>query len=324
METVQQQPVSIDEIKKVYDNSTVHCAVVTDPKDNILYASQSFADALGYKMHELNSIEFSILPASQNGPVLENGIDTVVEVPSKKGYIVQKDGSKALVDYESVSVNNSPAGQFTLSRISNLKGYVQYNRMAECKEMLENIIDNLTASIIVIDPSLVIFKNNSTFLNTFELDVADTNDTLLKNLKCSFWQNEDLLFRFKDNYEHQQFDFDMELDWDKGTGENKSFKIVSRLIHKDEGNKGSKILLVITDITEEKANQTGRNQRIRHIMHELRNPLSNLALCVELLADSIKENNQEDSTMFLAKAGNSIQRMKQLISDLNEVKSNQS
>lgn len=321
METVQQKPESIEEIKNVYDNSTVHCVVVTDEKNKILYASQSFADALGYKMQELNEIEFSISSAPQDGPVLENGINTVTELPSKKGYIVQKNGSKALVDYESVLVANSNTGQFTLSRISNLEGYVQYNRLVECKETFENVLDNLTASIIVIDPDLIILKTNSTFLKTFGLDVATTNKTLLKNLKCSFWQNEDLLFRLKDNYEHQQFDFDTELDWDKGFSENKSFKIVSRLIHKGENNNGSKILLIISDITEEKANQTGRNQRIRHIMHELRNPLSNLALCVELLADSVKDNNQEDSAMFLGKAGNSIQRMKQLINDLNEAKS---
>ncbi len=319
MENAQQGPVSIEDIKNVYDNSTVHCVAVTNPENKILYASQSLADALGYKRQELEGTEFSITPAAPEGPVLENGVNTAEE-PSKQGYVVQKNGAKALVDYESVVLENSDAGQCILNRISNLEGYVQYNRLAECKETLENILNNLTASVLVIDPDLIILKNNSTFLKTFELDITSANEKVLRDLNSSFWKNEEVLFSFKNKYEQKLYDFDTELDWEKESGDRKSFKIVSRLIHKDENHTSSKILLVITDITEEKANQSGRNRQIRHIMHELRNPLSNLALCIELLADSTKENNQEDTDIFLSKAANSIQRMKQLINDLNDAK----
>lgn len=321
MERVQQGPVSIEAIKNVYDNSTVHCAVVTDPKNKILYASQSLADALGYKIQELNGIEFFISPATHEETVLDNGIDPIAEDPSKKGYVFQKNGSKALVDYESVSIEHPGENQCTFSRISNLEGYLQYNRLAECKEILENILDNLTASIIVVTPELMVIKNNATFLNTFKVDEAIEGQVSLKEIKSSFWQKDDVLYHLKDHYDREHHNFDAEFDWDNETGENKSFKFASRLIHKSNDDSGHKIMLVITDITEEKANQSGRNQQIRHIMHELRNPLSNLSLCVELLSDSTRENNQEDSAIFLAKAGNSIQRMKQLINDLNNFKS---
>jgi PAS domain-containing protein len=309
------------DIANVYQNSSVHCAAITDQENKIVFASQSFASAMGFELTELEGKEFFVLPdVTSTHPSFKAGELSYSSDHPLQGYVIQKNGSKALVDYECIPVYDTAAKQYVLTRISNLEAYNQYNKLSECKETLENILDNLASSIVVIDPELIVLKNNSTFIKTFELSTNHIDHLLLKNLQCSFWQNEDVLYRLKDNYDHQQYDFDTELDWTRDVGDNKSFKIVSRLIHKDEDGEGYKILLVITDITEEKANQTGRNQQIRHIMHELRNPLSNLALCVELLGDSTKENNQEDSAIFLAKAANSIERMKQLINELNEFK----
>lgn len=321
MELEQPMPVKFEDVLTVYDNSTVHCAVITDSEHKVLYASQSLADALGYTLQEIQGKPFYIFPTSDAEPLLPNGINTIAAAPSKKGYIIQKNGAKAMVDYESMPIQASNNREYLFSRIANLEAYLLYNRLTETSNSLENILNNLNDSIVLITPDLTILKTNSTFLKTFELAEELLQESQLKNLNSSFWKNELIHGHLTNKYIQELYDFDAEFDWEKQLGENKNFKFVSRLIHKSDSTDDSKILLVITDVTQEKANQTGRNQQIRHIMHELRNPLSNLSLCVELLADSTKENNQEESALFLAKAGNSIQRMKQLINDLNDFKS---
>ncbi len=312
--------VRFEDVLSVYDNSTVHCAVITDSENKVLYASQSLADALGYTLPELQGKPFYIFPTADEEPLLPNGINSISAKPSSKGYVIQKNGAKALVDYESITVQDSNNNKYVFSRVANLEAYLLYNRLAETRNTLEHILNNLTDSIVLITPDLTILKTNSTFIKTFELAEELLEQSHLKNLNSSFWKNDLIHGHLSDNYTQEHYNFDAEFDWEKQLGENKNFKFVSRLIHKSDSTDHSKILLIITDITEEKANQTGRNQQIRHIMHELRNPLSNLSLCVELLADSVKENNQEDSAVFLSKAGNSIQRMKQLINDLNDFK----
>lgn len=185
--------------------------------------------------------------------------------------------------------------------------------------LLDNILNHLNVAIAAVTADMKILRYNPSFELLFHLQEASIQkNTTLDELPGNFWKN-GLLTYLKTNYDEQQFNFKQEFNWETDDHKTRNIHVVSQQL--DTNDDGSQnLLLTFYDVTQERENELGRNQRIRHIMHELRNPLSNISLCVELLSDSVKENNQEEANMFLNKAANSIQRMKGLINDLNEIK----
>lgn len=182
--------------------------------------------------------------------------------------------------------------------------------------LLENVFDNLIIGIAIVSPQLDVLEANHAFYSIYNSSHTAEADGSLKTYDNAFWQKEDVVAVLGSLYESDNYDFEREFEWPLEGDTIKYVKLQSQLLAKGKGQ-SPQILLTFFDVTETRQNEKTYNLSIRHLMHELRNPLSNISLCVELLADSTKENNQEDTEMFLSKAATSVQRMKQIINDLS-------
>jgi signal transduction histidine kinase len=189
-----------------------------------------------------------------------------------------------------------------------------HEKLKESNDLLENVITSLPLSVAVVSTHLQLIKANEAFLYLFELGNDIPVNESLGDIENDFWKPDVLSF-FAEQYRTEEYDFEREFNWEGFGGRLRNIQIKSQLMQITASNT-PQILLTCYDVTPQRQTEKERNDRIRFLMHELRNPLSNISLCVELLADSTKENNQEETEMFLSKAANSVQRMKQVINDL--------
>ena len=81
-------------------------------------------------------------------------------------------------------------------------------------------------------------------------------------------------------------------------------------------NDEDSMLVVIHDITIHKQVEREREDVIGFVAHELRNPLANLVLCNELMADLVKENDQDAIDDILKRSKNNVMRLNKLIGEL--------
>jgi signal transduction histidine kinase len=76
------------------------------------------------------------------------------------------------------------------------------------------------------------------------------------------------------------------------------------------------ILLILHDITLHKELEREREDIIGFVAHELRNPLSNMGLCQELLGMMLKEKNYDAMPAMLQRNQNNLQRLNKMIAEL--------
>ncbi len=77
-----------------------------------------------------------------------------------------------------------------------------------------------------------------------------------------------------------------------------------------------RILLVVTDITDKVQSDRQRGDLIAFVIHELRNPLSNIVLFNSLIEQTIEDNDKENAEEFLKKSKENTERLKLLIQEL--------
>lgn len=86
----------------------------------------------------------------------------------------------------------------------------------------------------------------------------------------------------------------------------------------DRTGERKKILLMITDVTLEIQIEQQREDLIAFVTHELRNPLSNIALSLNLVTDSIQENRTSETHEYLQKIQSNIKRLSSVVDELQD------
>lgn len=77
-----------------------------------------------------------------------------------------------------------------------------------------------------------------------------------------------------------------------------------------------KILLVATDVTDKVQSDRQRDDLIAFVIHELRNPLSNIILLNTLIEQTVHDNDKENAEEFIKKSKENAERLKLLIQEL--------
>jgi len=85
-----------------------------------------------------------------------------------------------------------------------------------------------------------------------------------------------------------------------------------------DSSEGSNILLIVHDITAYKELEKEKEDVMGFVAHELRNPLSNIILCNELISEALDENDIELAESMLQKSKNNASRLQKMISELYE------
>lgn len=302
-------------------NSKQNAMIVMDVDGYILHSNKAFEDFFGYTNSDLVGKHTRLFFTQEDQHVKRPEIEiaTVKEqgVAEDNNYLVHKDGSLVWVMGESVLV--STGEQDYISKIiHNIHTQKVMERfLRDTNELIESMLATMKDGIAVVDADLRILKANKAFHDMFEIPAEPIEGILLYDLNYAFWNEEGMRWKLETMIEEHEYFEKNRFQWNRGDGSIRTLNITAKTMDYSVDNK-KRVLLVISDITVEKELEQQKEDLIGFVTHELRNPLANMALCAELMEDSIKENRMEETEEYLAKTRKNIRKLNNVVSELHD------
>jgi PAS domain S-box-containing protein len=249
----------------------------------------------------------------------EMEIATVKEqgIAEDNNYLVHKDGSLIWVMGESILIR-SDHGVYISKVIHNIHAQKVMERfLVETNEFVESILKTIKDALVVVDSDLRIIRGNKAFYKIFDIPEETIEGILLYDLNYAFWNNSGMQGKLETMIEENDFFEQKQFDWKTPDGTTRILNVTAKVMDYN-ADKKKRILLVISDITMERELEQQKEDLISFVTHELRNPLANMALCAELMEDSVRENRVEESEEYLARTKTNIRRLTNVVAELHD------
>lgn len=302
-------------------HSKQNAMIIMDAEGYIINANKAFEENFGYSEKDLagkhTRIFFTVEDQNLKKPEME--LATVKEqgCAEDNNYLVHKDGSLIWVMGESILMN--AVDEIYIGKvIHNIHTQKVMERfLIETNEFVESILKTIKDALVVVDTDLRILKSNKAFYEMFEIPEETIEGILLYDLNYAFWNKQGMQGKLETMVEENEFFQTNQYQWKKPNDTTRTFNVTAKMMDYSVDKK-KRILLAISDITVEKELEQQKEDLISFVTHELRNPLANMALCAELMEDSIKENRIEESEEYLNKTRINIRRLTNVVSELHD------
>ena len=312
---------SSDFYNSLFTNSKQNAMILMDSDGYILQSNKAFETNFGYTSNDLagkhTRIFFTIEDQNLKKPEME--IATVKEQGSAEdnNYLVHKDGSLVWVMGESILIETEKE-KYISKIIHNIHTQKVMERfLVATNELMEGVLKTIKDALVVVDTDLRVLKANKSFYQTFEIPQETIEGILLYDLNYAFWNEPGVQGKLETMIEENDFFQTRQFQWTKNDGKTRIFNVTARnMDHSGDGTK--RVLIVISDITVEKELEQQKEDLIGFVTHELRNPLANMALCAELMRDSIKDNKVEETEEYFQKTQTNIRRLNSVVSELHD------
>ncbi|HKH61106.1 MAG TPA: PAS domain-containing sensor histidine kinase [Flavitalea sp.] len=312
---------SSDFYRDLFMNSKQNAMILMDTDGYVLQINKAFEDHFGYTQNDLEGKHTRIFftPEDQNLKKPEMEIASVKEqgAADDNNYLVHKDGSLVWVTGESILVTTDN-GSFISKVVHNIHTQKVMERfLIETNELVESVLKTIKDALVVVDIDLRILKANKSFYQTFEIPEETIEGILLYDLNYAFWNEKSMQSKLETMIEENEFFQTNQFQWKKPDGSVRIFNVTAKNMDYS-ADKSKRILIVISDITVERELEQQKEDLIGFVTHELRNPLANMALCAELMQDSIKDNKIEETDEYLNKTRTNIKRLNTVVSELHD------
>lgn len=308
---------SYDLIETFFERCKQSSVLLMDSEGIIKQVNKSFTNSFGYTDDDIIGKHTSILfteedqkkglPETELGKVLSEGQAT------DKNYLVHKNKTKTWVTGESVKVKNDKGEIILLKIIQDIhEQKVSEIAIRQLNEFNENILSSIEDVVIVLNDKMKVVKANKAFSNLFN-NVPDINNLDLADLIKPYDINGDLQKRIQETIKTRAGFSNKEIEIETASGEKRIFDVSCRAM--EDGNENN-ILLVVHDITVYKQAERQREDIIGFVAHELRNPLANIVLCNELMAETIKEKSTNETLDLLSRSKSNVMRLNKMIAEL--------
>ena len=301
-------------------NSVQNAMLIIDGNGYIIAINQSFQTQFGYAETDIIGKHFRLLFTREDQQLQkpEMEIATVKENGSAEdtNYLMHKNGTAVWVKGESVLVEAN-TGIYISKIIHNIHSQKVMERfLIESNDFVEKILKNITDALIVVDDNLRIIRGNQAFYDMFEIPEQTIEGILLYDLNYSFWNDSGMQDKLELLVERAHGVSNSKFEWKKPDGSSRHLQL--RAVIMDRTGERNKILLMITDVTLEIQIEQQREDLIAFVTHELRNPLSNIALSLNLVTDSIEENRASETQEYLQKIQSNIKRLSAVVDELQD------
>lgn len=294
-----------------------------DEHGRMLYINDAFKNAFGFSDEDVIGKHVRMLFTVEDQKALRPELE--VTMVKKQGfatdqnYCMHKNGQPIWVSGESVWIENKEEGNCIVKLIQNIHSQkLQEKFLKETNEFSQTIFQSIEDALLVINMDLIILKANASFYRMFNLEPSTLEGTSLSALEERLKNTlkiEEKLGKL-DQADHLQD----ELKWSVPGGNTRTLRLRGKYLaeHKEQEKR---LLLLFHDITQDKQAEQQREDLINFVSHELRNPMANLALVLELLPDAVRSNHIEETTDYLEKAKANLRRLKQVMGELHDVTS---
>lgn len=304
--------------KAVFENAKENCILIMDTGGTVLSINHAFTECFGYGDEDIVGKSGIILFTEQDrekGKFQHELAETQTKGQSNdNNYLVNKNGEVTWVSGESVLAQEDSGGNIIVKIIQNIhKQKTTEISLTELNAFNENILESIKDSVLVLNDQLDIVKANNAFLNTFELDPSELHSFSFRKKfgktegARRIIENLEQAARSKTGFSNKH------LDIRDSSGDIRVFEITASPLVNDAA---SHILVIFHDVTMRKELEKEREDMLGFIMHELRNPLSNVMLVNEVMREAINEDNRKLMHEMIERSGKNVERMRKIIGEM--------
>jgi PAS domain S-box-containing protein len=311
---------SFDYYHALFDRPKSNSALLIDHNGIILETNRAFLMSFGYEREDLVGAHFAMLfsEADQKKDLPDREIRTVLDEGQSfdNNYLVNKDNTLTWVSGESLLLVNPQGQKCILKIIQNIhtQKESEYSIM-RLNSFNENILGSIEDAVIVLDKELTILKANRSFTQLFNFSNLQVSKIDFREFIRSFDVNSELYNIIIGTIQSKLSISKLQLDLEaSGHSDKRTFDVSCSKL--DEQGEQRNVLLIFHDITAQKHFERQREDILNFVAHELRNPLTNVILNIELMDELMKEKEMHDFRDFIGRTRNNVQRLKKLINEL--------
>ena len=303
----------------VFNNTVQNNILLIDTKGIILAINPAFTNFFGHQPEDIVGKNISILftPEDREKGLPEKELGSVLSTGqgSDNNYLVAADNSKIWVSGESVLVKKEDGSSLIIKIIQNI--HVQKESELELKRINifnEDILGSISNVVIVLNEKTELVKTNAAFTAVFNPVVNNPGDLNFKALINPHDKDNILINSITSAFADAKGFSNIVVEISISQTEKKIFDASGTVMVSAAGIKN--LLLILHDITLHKQLQREREDIIGFVAHELRNPLSNMGLCNELLSMQLKEKKYESMPEMIQRSKNNLERLNKMIAEL--------
>lgn len=308
-----------DIFDKLFDQCHVNAMLVLDQHGHILKINNAFEDAFGFTEKDLSGKHMRVLFTEQDQKAQRPEMELIVVkrqgFSTDHNYSMHKNGHPIWVSGESVWVPASKYGNCIIKVIQNIHAQkLQEKFLSEANEFSSIILENIGDAMLVVNEERMILKTNASLYEMFDLTPETLEGTYLPDLEKS----QNISFEIAEKFENipQDNTFKKEFQWSPPGSNTRMLQLNCKILNQ-QGN-DRKLLILLRDVTEQREAEQQREDFINFVSHELRNPMANVALVLELLNEFMDKQQKEQTDELLRKANMNLKRLNQVISELHD------
>ena len=308
--------------ESLYNNSRLNAVIIMDTDGNILTVNAAFTNSFGYTTSELKGKNFEILFTKEDrqNDRPKREVETAIATGQcdDRNFLVKKNKDAVWVSGETLRIGNVNGTGYLLKVIQDISGQKEAEHtVSRALDFNESILNSIDDIVIVLDNELQVIKANPAFYSLFKRVNPEKLSSDFVHFISPFDKKGDLIRQLRKLVDTGEAFTDFELEVATLNGD-RIFTITGRPMHTPQNQEG--ILLVIHEITIQKQSEREREDIIGFVAHELRNPLSNVILCNEMLRHIIntEEPGKSEAGQLLQRSQNNVFRLNKMIGELYE------
>ncbi len=290
-----------------------------DDAGTIITVNNAFTESFGYLPDDVQGKHMSVLFTKDAKKKLQSiqEINRVLQAgyALDNHYLVCKNNAVKLVSGESIVINNGDGSPRILKILHHIQPRKTWEQFTEdSNDLNENILSTVADALVFLDKELNIIKANRSFIELFQHyfsgNLPDNFAGLAKRSEAFKLIQDNIQEAINSGKSCNR----QVVEADIASGEIKAFDVSCDFLKNiDEGNN---IMVVLHDVTFYKHLDREREDAIAFVVHELRNPLSNLMLVSDLITETVREKEPEQIEDLLQRNKKNILRLDKMVKEL--------
>jgi PAS domain S-box-containing protein len=306
--------------ESLFKNAKQNAVLIIRMDGTVTAFNPAFIENFGYLEDDLIGKNASVLftLADQKKELFETEAAKVLKYGQSfdNNYFVKKDQSVTWVRGESVLVKNE-SGSFILKIIQDIhEQKITENALRSLNAFNENILRSIEDVVIVLDEKMNVIKANKAFGKLFRYSPAPEVSSLnFADLVKPYDKNGYLVMAIKNSMRTKTGFSSKQIEMIISITDVRTYDVSCSFMQR---GMDKNVLLIVHDITAYKELEREKEDVMGFVAHELRNPLSNVILCNELMSEALKENDFDLAESMLEKSKNNASRLQKMITELYE------
>lgn len=300
-------------------NSKQNAALIINLDGIVTAINPAFTTIFGYSQKELVGKNASVLftKADKQKELFKKEVAEVLQHGQSfdNNYLVKKDQTITWVRGESVLIKSNEVS-FILKIIQDIhEQKITENALRSLNAFNENILRSIEDVVIVLDEKMNVMKANKAFAKLFRSGVPEISSLNFAELVKPYDKNGDLIMAIKNSFHTKKGFSNKQIEMVISITDTRAYDVSCSFMH---SSLDKNVLLIVHDITAYKELEKEKEDVMGFVAHELRNPLSNVILCNELMSEALIEKDLELIESMLQKSKNNASRLQKMISELYE------